>query len=189
MARFKNLPADARLLDVFKRYPRLFEPLIDYHQRLLREESPFTVAERELIAAFVSAVNACRYCAGVHEATARRFGVDAYLLSKLLADPATAPVTDRMKPVFRYVRKLTETPSRMTDEDVADFFAAGWDDRALHDAVAICALFNCMNRLVEGFGISADPDYFAVSAGRLASDGGYGTLSQILREQQKPSAG
>ena len=64
------------------------------------------------------------------------------------------------------------------------FFAAGWDDRALHDAVAICALFNCMNRLVEGFGINADADYFAVSAGRLASAGGYGTLTGMLRDRE-----
>lgn len=186
MSRFKNLPADARLFDVFKQYPRVFEPLIEYHQRLLREESPFTVAERELIAAFVSRVNACSYCAGVHEATARQFGVDEHLLAKLLDDPSTAPVPERMKPVFRYVRKLTETPARMTDDDVAAFYAAGWDDRALHDAVAICALFNCMNRLVEGFGISADADYFAVSAGRLASPGGYGVLNEVLKGLQSP---
>lgn len=189
MSHFKNLPADARLVDVFKLFPRMFEPLIEYHQRLLREDSPFTVAERELLAAYVSAVNACRYCAGVHEATARRFGVDDRLLAQLLDDPATAPVPERMKPLFRYVRKLTETPARMTDDDVAAVFAAGWDDRALHDAVAICALFNCMNRLVEGFGISATPEYFQVSAARLASDSGYGALQKILANHQPATPG
>lgn len=189
MAYLKQLPPDARLLDVFKKYPRLFEPLIEYHERLLREESPFSVAERELLAAYVSAVNACRYCAGVHEATARRFGVDERLLAQLLDDLATAPVAERLKPVFRYVRKLTETPARLTSEDVAAFYAAGWDDRALHDAVAVCALFNCMNRLVEGFGISATPEYFQVSAERLASQAGYGALIQILQDQQKPGSG
>lgn len=189
MPYFKNLPADARLLDVFKQYPRLFEPLIEYHQRLLREDSPFTVAERELLAAYVSGINACHYCAGVHEATARRFGVAEQLLVQLLADPATAPVPERMKPVFRYVRKLTESPSHMADADATEFFAAGWNDRALHDAVAICALFNCMNRLVEGFGISASPEYFNVSSERLASNDGYGSLIQILQSQQKSGSG
>lgn len=189
MPYFKSLPADARLLDVFKQYPRLFEPLIEYHQRLLREDSPFSVAERELLAAFVSAVNACRYCAGVHEATARRFGVDERVLAQLLDDPASAPVPQRMKPVFRYVRKLTESPSRMTEADAAEFFAAGWNDRALHDAVAICALFNCMNRLVEGFGISAAAEYYQVSSERLASKDGYGSLIQILQNQQKLGSG
>ncbi|MBI2516463.1 MAG: peroxidase-related enzyme [Opitutae bacterium] len=187
MSHFQGLPADARLLDVFKQYPRLFEPLLEYHQRLLREDSPFTVAERELLAAYVSAVNACRYCAGIHEATARRFGVDEHLLARLLDDPATAPVPDRMRPVFCYVRKLTETPTKLTEADVAAFFAAGWDDRALHDAVAVCALFNCMNRLVEGFGISVTPEYFEVSSARLASDRGYATLTERLCSRPPPT--
>lgn len=180
MTYLKQLPPDARLLDVFKKYPRLFEPLIEYHQRLLREDSPFSVAERELLAAFVSAVNACNYCAGVHEATARQFGVDERLLAQLLAEPTSAPVSEKLKPIFRYVRKLTESPARMTAEDAEAIFAAGWDDRALHDAVAICALFNCMNRLVEGFGISASPAYYQVSAERLASAAGYRGLNHLL---------
>ena len=180
MPRLKNLPADARLLDVFKKYPGLFAPLIEFHQRLLREDSPFTVAERELLAAYVSTLNACGYCAGVHEATARMFGVEETLLARLAADPATAPVAERLKPVFRYVKKLTETPARMTDADAAEVFAAGWDDRALRDAVAVCALFNCMNRLVEGYGISAPPEYFQFSAARLASPEGYGALTRLL---------
>lgn len=189
MTYLRDLPPDARLLDVFKKFPHLFELLIEYHERLLREESPFSVAERELLAAYVSAVNACRYCAGVHEATARRFGVDERLLAQLLADLVTAPVSERLKPVFRYVRKLTESPARMTAEDAEAVFAAGWDDRALHDAVAVCALFNCMNRLVEGFGISASADYYQVSSERLASAPGYRGLNQLLHQPTPPPAG
>ena len=180
MPRLRDLPANARLVDVFKQYPGLFAPLIEFHQRLLREDSPFTVAERELLAAYVSTLNACAYCAGVHEATARLFGVDATLLVRLAANPATAPVPEKLKPVFRYAKKLTETPARMTDADAAEVFAAGWDDRALRDAVAVCALFNCMNRLVEGYGISAPAEYYEVSAARLASPEGYGALTRLL---------
>jgi hypothetical protein len=40
--------------------------------------------------------------------------------------------------------------------------AAGWQEQALHDAVAVCGLFSLMNRLVEGLGISAGEDYFQV---------------------------
>jgi len=30
---------------------------------------------------------------------------------------------------------------------------AGWSEDALYDAVILCAAFNMMNRIVEGFGI------------------------------------
>lgn len=182
MAYFQTLPPGATLLDVFKAHPRVFAPLIEYHQRLMRDASPFTIAERELLAAYVSAVNACQYCAGIHEATARLFGVNENLITSLLADINSAPVPDKLKPVFAYVRKLTQTPSRLTSTDAEAVFAVGWDDRALHDAVAICALFNGMNRLVEGFGIAVPPEYYEQSSRRLASEEGYLGLSRLLAE-------
>ncbi|SDN34066.1 uncharacterized peroxidase-related enzyme [Lentzea albidocapillata subsp. violacea] len=154
-----SLPENAALLDVFRAYPDTAGPLIDYHEVLLRGPSPLSVAERELIAVYVSGVNSCGYCHGVHTATAAAFGIPGTTLTGLLADIDTSPVNEPLKPLLRYVGKLTRTPSRMTRADADAVFAAGWDERALHDAVSVCALFNFMNRLVEGLGISASTDY------------------------------
>src|SRR6516225_4843381 len=60
-----SLAEDAHLIDVFEKLPGLYRPLLEYHEILLRGPSPLTVAERELIAAYVSALNACNYCHGV----------------------------------------------------------------------------------------------------------------------------
>src|SRR5919201_1842541 len=153
MSYLRSLPDRAVLRDVFAAFPQTSRPLLDYHQALMRGPSPFSVAERELIAAYVSGLNACRYCHGVHRATAQAFGVEEALVGALLDDVDAAPVDARLKPVLRYVGKLTRTPSRMTLADAEVVFAAGWDERALHDAVSVCALFSFMNRLVEGLGI------------------------------------
>jgi uncharacterized peroxidase-related enzyme len=179
MSYLPSLPEDAVLMHVFRAYPETARPLLDYHQVLLRGPSPLTVAERELIAAYVSGLNSCRYCHGIHAATAELFGIAEGTLAALLSDVDTAPVEERMKPVLRFVGKLTLTPSRMVPEDAAAVYAAGWEDRALHDAVSVCGLFNLMNRLVEGLGVTAEHDYFATSAERLA-DIGYGGLKQML---------
>ncbi|GAB3383570.1 carboxymuconolactone decarboxylase family protein [Amycolatopsis echigonensis] len=183
MSYLPSLPAEAVLLDVFRSYPDTAGPLLDYHEALLRGPSPVSVAERELIAAYVSGLNSCGYCHGVHTATAAAFGVPGNTLSALLADVATAPVDERLKPLLSYVGKLTRTPSRMTEADAAAVFAAGWDERALHDAVSVCALFNLMNRLVDGLGITASADYFTRSARRLA-DGGYAGLKTMLGDDR-----
>lgn len=82
--------------------------------------------------------------------------------------------------MLAYVAKLTRTPARMTDDDAAAVFAAGWDERALHDAVQVCALFNFMNRIVEGLGIRADHAYAEVSGVRL-HDNGYAGLAILLQ--------
>jgi hypothetical protein len=57
--------------------------------------------------------------------------------------------------------------------------AAGWSERALHDAVAVCALVNMMNRLIEGLGITAGEGYFRTAAGRFAG-AGYAGLKDLL---------
>ncbi len=179
MSYLKSLPADARLLQVFQKYPDTARPLLDYHELVMRASSPFTVAERELISAYVSGLNACGYCHGVHTATAEAFGVPPGLLAAALADLDSSEVDERLKPVLRYVGKLTTTPSRMTSADADAVYAAGWDERALYDAVLVCALFNFMNRMVDGLGITADPAYFPVSATRL-HDHGYVGLTPLL---------
>ncbi len=88
-------------------------------------------------------------------------------------------MAERLKPLLRYARKLTLTPSKITPGDAEALLAAGWEEQALHDAVAICGLFNLMNRLVEGLGIAAGQDYFQVAGPRLA-DIGYTGLRELL---------
>ncbi len=179
MAYLPSLPDDAVLLDVFRAYPQTARPLLDYHQALLRGPSPLSEAERELIAAYVSGLNACRYCHGVHAATAKAFGMPEGTLGALLADVGTAPVTERMKPLLRYVGKLTLTPAKIIPGDAEAVLAAGWEEQALHDAVAVCGLFSLMNRLVEGLGITAGEDYFIAAARRLTGTG-YTGLKDLL---------
>lgn len=179
MPYLKSLPHDARLLDVFQAYPATARPLIDYHELLMRGESPLTVAERELIAAYVSGRNDCAYCHGVHTATAEAFGVPPGLLAALLTDLDSAPVDDGMRVLLAYVGKLTTEPGRITDADADAVYAAGWDERALHDAVLVCALFNFMNRMVNGLGIIADHSYYTLSGNRL-HDVGYAGLNDLI---------
>ena len=168
------------LLDVFRAHPGTSRPLLDYHEAVMRGPSAFTVGERELIAAYVSGLNACGYCLGVHRVTAERFGVDRDLLDALLTDLDSARgVEDRMRAVLRYVAKLTIAPADVTRDDALAVLDAGWDDDALHDAASVCGLFNLMNRVVDGMGVTADDNYLDVSGRRLADDG-YAALKELL---------
>jgi uncharacterized peroxidase-related enzyme len=172
MPLLRSLPDDADLHDLRRRYDWL-ELLRPYADRLMRGPSPLTPGQRELIAAYVSSLNGCRYCYGSHSLVAEAFGIEPALLEHMTADLATAPVESRLKPLLSYVRKLTATPSRMTAADADAVYAAGWSDEALLHAVAVCAYFNNMNRLVEGTGISGTPATHAAAAQRLIR-GGYG---------------
>jgi uncharacterized peroxidase-related enzyme len=177
MSFLKSLAPEAGLLKIFQAFPEVARPLLEYHEVLLRGESPFSAAERELIAAYVSGLNNCNYCRAVHSQTAVALGIRAEAIANILSGPGLEHADVWMLPVLAFVRKLTLSPGKILAADVDPIFAAGWDDRALHDAVAICALFNLMNRLVNGLGVEAPESYTKLAAQRLA-DGGY---AQLLR--------
>ncbi len=171
MPLLRSLPENASLADLRSLFADLTDKLRPYAEHLMRGPSPFTPAERELIAAYVSGINSCRYCHGVHSQVARAFGVEESVFADLMRDADGASVDPRLKPILRYVRKLTEAPSRMVAADAEAVFQAGWSDEALFHAVAVCAYFNQMNRLVEGTGIVGTHEEYRQASDRLAHAG------------------
>jgi uncharacterized peroxidase-related enzyme len=151
-------------------------PLLEFHLALLRGDSPFSVKERELMAAYVSSINACRYCYGAHSSVAKLYGVPEQLMVDLVTDLSAADVDDKLKPVFAYIRKLTLTPAQMTQADADAVFAAGWSEQALYDAVQVCCLYNFMNRFVEGLGLTPIPEQFDME-GQMIKQGGYTSMA------------
>ena len=180
MAFLRSLRKGASLLDLFKAYPQTSEPLIQFHEVLMRGPSPFTEGERELIAAYVSGLNHCGYCHGVHAATADLLGAPKSAISSALDDIDSSPIAEKMKPVLRYARKLTEKPNSLAQTDAYAVYAAGWNEAALYQTAVVTALFNFMNRLVEGAGIELDASYVKPASERLAKTG-YLPLIEMMR--------
>ncbi len=156
MSLFPGLSETPDLGEVFQAFPQAVRPLLEYHDVLLRGESPLSIAQRELIATYVSGLNACTFCFGAHKIYARVFGVPESLIDDMMADLDSADLDPKLKPILRYVKKLTTLPSQLREADAQAVYAAGWSERALYDAVQICALFNFMNRIIEGTGVSFD---------------------------------
>lgn len=123
-----------------------------------------------MLAAFISGTNACKYCTGPHTATAVEFGVDESLIQSLLEDIDSAPVSANLKPVLKYVQKLTLTITKMVQADADAVFNAGWSERALYDAMIICCTWNFMNRFTAGLGLTVVPEQFAME-GKLLHAG------------------
>ncbi len=170
---------NATLLDAFTAYPEIAKPLHDLAEVLMRGPSALGAGERELIGAYVSALNGCAFCRDAHLAAAERFGIDPAVLDQLLAGIEEANVAPGLKPLLRYLRKLNAAPAEIARADVDAVLAAGWDERTLIQATSVCGLFNLMNRIVEGLGIEADPKVAAM-AGRMLYETGYGGLNELL---------
>jgi uncharacterized peroxidase-related enzyme len=170
--RLKSLPRDAKVYELFARRPDTFEPFVETCEHIMRGPSALSAAERELLGAFVSALNACPYCHDVHNEAVKAYGIAGELAKDCQRDLASADIDPKLKPIFALIRKTTEAAYKVTDADFEAAHAAGWDDDAIEDAVLVACLFNFMNRLVSTFGIEADEAYLA-GAGPRIRDAGY----------------
>ncbi len=156
-----SLPERTNLADVLKAFPKGWAPLLVAHDDILRGPSPLSIAERELIAAYVSGLNGCRFCTNAHTVYAESYGMPEGVVEACLHDLDGAPIDERLKPILRYAGKLTKAPETVDKTDVEAILAAGWLEEAVADTAMVVALFNFMNRIVMGHGVDAFADYYA----------------------------
>ncbi len=154
--------------------PETGRPLSELAEVLLRGPSTLTRGERELIGAYVSALNDCRYCSSSHAAcAAAQLPGGMALVDQVRADPAGAPVPEKLKTLLSIAAAVQRSGHDVSDADVAAARAAGATDLEIHDTVLIAAMFSLFNRYVDGLATVApdDPAVYAAGAQRLVRDG------------------
>jgi uncharacterized peroxidase-related enzyme len=148
-----DLPNDypgIRSLFVFR--PETAAPLCNLAQVLLHNPHPtLTAGERELIASYVSNLNTCKFCTATHSAIAKhQLDSELSLVKQVLADPETAPISDKLKALLKIAAKVQSGGKNVTTKDVASARGEGATDIEIHDTVLIAAAFCMYNRYVDG---------------------------------------
>jgi uncharacterized peroxidase-related enzyme len=154
--------------------PETARPLSELTEVLLRGPGTLTRGERELIAAYVSALNDCRYCASSHSAcAAAQLPGGMAVVEQVRADPGSAPVSTKLKALLAMAAAVARGGRAVTAEHVAQARAAGATDVEIHDTVLIAAMFCMFNRYVDGLATIApdDPAVYAAGAQRLVTHG------------------
>ena len=162
MSYLESLPESPDLWDVIRAREDLWRFTVPASEHIMRGPSPLSIAERELIASYVSGLNACSYCFDAHSATARALGFSEEVTESLLTDPASAPIDARLRPIFSFARKLTLEPSKIIKADIQAMSDVGWDDDAVSSVVAVVSWFNFVNRWVFAHGCELRDDILAM---------------------------
>jgi uncharacterized peroxidase-related enzyme len=142
---------------------------------LLHAPNSLSAGDRELIAAYVSSLNACTYCLDSHAAIASwHFGNDEGFVRSVVADPATAVISDKLRALLAIAARVQQSGSLVRDADIARARENGATDTEIHDTVLIAAAFCMFNRYVDGLaaGTSSDPANRQERA-RLVAEQGY----------------
>jgi uncharacterized peroxidase-related enzyme len=154
--------------------PETGRPLSELAEVLLRGPSTLTRGERELIAAYVSALNGCQYCTSSHSATAAaQLPGGMALVEQVRADPGDAPVSAKLAALLKIAAAVARSGPSVTAHDITAAREAAATDLEIHDTVLIAAAFCMFNRYVDGLATIApdDPALYAAGAQRLVADG------------------
>lgn len=137
----------------------------------MRGPSEWSVADRELMAAFVSKVNESAFCIGAHTATAEQAYQDRAKVQAVLADLDSAPIEAGLRATLRMLAKLTRD-GRVDAEDMREVLSTGVSHQQTEDALAVCTAFNTTDRLADAFGFTLlTPDQFNAGAKYLLKRG------------------
>ncbi len=82
---------------------------------------------------------------------------DDTLAGALASDYEAAPISDADRAMLRYADKLTRTPAKMTNQDVATLVEAGFSESAVLDICQVAGYYAFVNRLADGLGVDLEP--------------------------------
>lgn len=170
---------------LFRFRPETAIPLNGLVEVLLCGPSTLSRGERELIAAYVSALNECRYCYSAHAAyAAAQLPEGMALVEQVRADVQGAPVSAKLRALLGIAAAVQSSGRDVTDELVAAARAEGATDQEIHDTVLIAAAFCMFNRYVDGLAtvLPEDPDFYTNRAKRIVAGGYVAVLEESLTQ-------
>jgi uncharacterized peroxidase-related enzyme len=163
----------SQIWHLFAFKPEVTKHLETLSHAVMRGPSPLSPALRELIAAYTSAGNECRFCRNSHTAVAEELYNDSTLVCGALEDVQSSRLSPAEKALLQFVAKVNHDAQRVTPADIKPLHDAGWSDEAIYDAITVCALFNFYNRWVGASGVHPQPDEGARATGKRLAERGY----------------
>ncbi len=143
----------------------------------MRRSATLSVADRELIASYVSQQNNCQFCYQSHTACAKEIG-NATLVHEVIE----AGKFDRLSPKMMALLDIAGAVAKLNRPYLPSVIeyakTLGATDQEIHDAVFISAFFCMCNRYVDGLGTTFIPGEPEEGGRSLAK---YGYLMSVRR--------
>jgi uncharacterized peroxidase-related enzyme len=172
--------------------PETAAPMGELANLLLRTDEGLTMADRELIATYVSHLNDCFYCQHSHGAIVTCYLHDNNeLVNEVIKDLDHAPVSEKIRALLHIAGSAQKGGKFVTGEQVETAKRNGATDKDIHDTVLITAAFCMFNRYVDGLASKTPTDLSSYPLrARQIAENGYGnhifTNKQPVLDDQHP---
>jgi|SRR5580658_1502017 uncharacterized peroxidase-related enzyme len=144
------------ILKCFATHPPLLRHMMDLSEHLIFSDGSLGRKHKEMIATFVSAQNACPYCADSHGYFLRVHGGTSKALAAIQSNDLRSPeLTIPELALLHFARKVNLASDKIGFEDVDSLIQSGWSELQIAEAVHITALFATFNRVANAFGLKS----------------------------------
>lgn len=145
------------------------KPMSGITQEAMRGPSSWSVADRELMAAFVARTIHCEFCTRAHTAVAQRAYGEGKKAAVMLSNMDS--VEQPLRSTLLLLRKLAQE-NTIEAGDVRAALDAGASAQQIEDALAVSFAFNVIGRLADAFDFSIPgPEAFKAGAKYLLARG------------------
>ena len=142
------------ILQCFATHPPLLEHMLGLAKDMLFVDGALGRQNKELISAYVSALNLCGYCADSHAYSFLSQGGAKTAIDAVLAcDLSSENLTPRQRTLLDFARKVTQASQKVTPADIDGLRVAGFSDLQIAEAIHVTAMFATFNRVVNAFGL------------------------------------
>ena len=172
--------------------PETAMPMSELAEALLHTPGTLSMAERELIATYVSSQNDCFYCQSSHGAIAAiHLDGNEELVRQVKQNFEQAGISEKLKALLAIAGKVQKGGKNVTAEDVERARQQGATDLEIHDTVLIAAAFCMYNRYVDGLATWApqDADSYRQRAAGVAQDGYLKSMQTYVKGCQVAAVG
>jgi uncharacterized peroxidase-related enzyme len=155
--------------------PETAGPLGALADALLHTGGTLPPGERELIAAYVSALNDCTFCHTSHAAIAACQLPDGdAVVAAVVRNRESAPISEKLKALLAVAERVQQGGRCVRADDIERARRSGATDIEIHDTVLIAAAFCMFNRYVDGLDAPTptDPTSYRARA-QMVADHGY----------------
>ena len=160
------------ILHLFRFKRGVTDHLVRFTEEVMRGPSPLSPGMRELIGAYFSKKNQCSFCSDAHAAAAAEL-LEKSLVDEVLHDLENSRLDAAHKELFRYIGKLAENASRVTEKDIKKLKAAGWSEEAIYDALTVASVFKFYNTWNGGSGVQEMDSEDYLHSGKVLNTLGY----------------
>jgi uncharacterized peroxidase-related enzyme len=149
----QNVPG---ILKCFGTNPVAAHLMVDMGSALLFHDGYLTRRQKELIATYISALNACPYCFDSHGFFLTVQGATIETVNAIAANNLNeAEISAPERELLRFTGRVNSESFKIADEDVQRLRDLHWQEEQIAEAVHVAAMMGLCNRVANAFGLSS----------------------------------